>query len=74
MTVPVISEKLPASNRHRLRRPGRGPVSRLSVALEALAPERMASVSRSCASSMAVSGMRTRKMGLASVTSAAIAS
>lgn len=50
------------------------PSPQLSVALEALAPERMASVSRSCASSMAVSGMRTRKMGLASVTSAAIAS
>ena len=45
-----------------------------SAALEALALERTASVSRSCAGSMAASGTRTRKTGPASVTSAARAS
>lgn len=60
-------------------RPGQAPrvtqlPPQLSVAPEALAPERTASVSRSCAGSTAASGTRTRKMGRASVTSAAIAS
>ena len=45
-----------------------------SAALEALALERTASVSGSCAGSMAASGTRTRKTGPASVTSAARAS
>lgn len=50
------------------------PSPQWSAALGALAPERMVSVSRSCAGSMVASGTRTRKTGPASVTSAARAS
>lgn len=47
------------------------PSLQLSVAREAPAPGRTASVSRSCASIVVASGTRTRRMGRVSVASAA---
>lgn len=70
-SVPVSYEKLPVSSRYKLRRPMQGHVSRLSVAQGALVLGKTTSVNRSYAGSMVVSGMRTQKMGHASVTLAA---
>lgn len=70
-SVPVSYEKLPVSSRYKLKRPVQGHVSRLSVAQGAPVLGKTVSVSRNCAGSVVVSGMRTRRMGHVSATSAA---